>query len=138
MGLFDLFKRPKTEQEQYYEEYDRHQAQNVTFTAPPVNSYQQTADTGSFSMEGFRITVEDVFSITGRGTVITGRIASGTIHVGDTVTLHRVDGSYRPVVVVGIEMFRKSLNSASIGDNVGLLIRGVTKADIGRGDVLMR
>lgn len=139
MGLFDLFKRPKTEQEQYYEEYDRRQAQNATFSErPPVNSYQQMAAPISPSAEDFRITVEDVFAITGRGTVITGRIATGTIHVGDTVTLQRVNGSCQQVQITGIESFRKMLDSAGEGTNVGLLVQGLTKADIGKGDVLTK
>ena len=141
MGLFDLFKRPKTEQEQYYEEYDRRNAQNaqnVTFSeTSTVHTYQQPVSQNPFG-ENFRITVEDVFTITGRGTVITGRIASGIIREGETVTLQRVDGSQMQVVVGGIEMFRKILKSASAGDNVGLLIRNVTKADIGRGDILFK
>ena len=84
----------------------------------------------------FRITVQDVFSITGRGTVITGQIESGSITVGDTVTLRRKDGSSREVVVTGLEMFRKMLDTAKQGDNVGLLLRGIARNEVGRGDVL--
>lgn len=85
---------------------------------------------------GFRMTVEDVFAITGRGTVITGRVEAGTIKIGNSVRLTRVDGTARDVEVNGIETFRKKLDAASAGDNVGLLLRAITKADIARGDVL--
>lgn len=86
----------------------------------------------------FRIVVEDVFSITGKGSVITGRIQSGCVAIGDIVTLRRRDGSVREVAVCGIEMFRKMLNRAVKGDNVGLLLRGLTKDDVGKGDILER
>lgn len=84
----------------------------------------------------FRITVQDVFSITGRGTVITGQIESGSITVGDTVTLRRKDGSSREVEVTGLEMFRKMMDTAKQGDNVGLLLYGIARNEVGRGDVL--
>jgi elongation factor Tu len=82
---------------------------------------------------GFRLAVQDVFSITGRGTVVTGRVETGTVHVGDVL---RVNGAGREVTIDGIEMFRKRTNSASVGDNVGLLLRNVRREDIDSGDVL--
>jgi translation elongation factor EF-Tu-like GTPase len=85
---------------------------------------------------GFRMTVQDVFSITGRGTVVTGRIEAGTIATGSTVRLTRHDGATRDVEVSGIEVFRKKLDAASAGDNVGLLLRGIDKTDVAAGDVL--
>jgi elongation factor Tu len=85
---------------------------------------------------GFRFTVEDVFTIAGRGTVVTGRIESGTIKVGATVRQTRTDGSTREVVIDGLEMFRKIVDTASAGDNVGLLLRHVGRNDIAKGDVL--
>lgn len=130
MGLLDLFRRPKTEQEEYYEKYDRQDSAKAAADAAFIDNY--------YSSIGFSITVEDVFTITGRGTVIVGRIASGSVSVGDTVTLKRLNGSSRQVTVAGIEMFRKMLNTAKEGDNVGLLLRGLTKADIGPGDVLTK
>ncbi len=130
MGLFDLFRRPKTEQEEYYEKYDKQDSAKATADAAFIDNY--------YTSMGFSITVEDVFTITGRGTVIVGRIASGSVSVGDTVTLKRLNGSSRQVTVAGIEMFRKMLNTAKEGDNVGLLLRGLTKADIGPGDILVK
>jgi translation elongation factor EF-Tu-like GTPase len=78
------------------------------------------------------MTVEDVFSIRGRGLVATGRVEAGSVRVGDEVS---VNASLR-VPVDGIEMFRKTLDSASEGDNVGLLFKGLAKGDVNRGDVI--
>jgi elongation factor Tu len=85
----------------------------------------------------FIMPVEDVFSITGRGTVGTGRIERGVINVGDEVEMIGL-GVNRKVVVTGVEMFRKLLDRGEAGDNVGLLLRGVNKEDIERGMVLAK
>ena len=85
----------------------------------------------------FLMPVEDVFSITGRGTVATGRIETGVIHVGDEVELLGL-GEDRKSVVTGVEMFRKLLDEGQAGDNVGLLLRGVDKNEIKRGMVLCK
>jgi translation elongation factor EF-Tu-like GTPase len=84
----------------------------------------------------FRMPVDDVFSIQGRGTVVTGKVEAGSINNGDTVRLNRVDGTSREVVVDGVEMFRKVVDTATAGDNVGLLFRSLGRNDVGRGDVL--
>ncbi len=83
----------------------------------------------------FLMPVEDVFSITGRGTVATGRIERGVIHKGDTVAIVGM-GTDRKTVVTGVEMFRKLLDQGQAGDNAGLLLRGVGKTEISRGQVL--
>ncbi|HED10843.1 MAG TPA: elongation factor Tu [Caldithrix abyssi] len=83
----------------------------------------------------FLMPVEDVFSITGRGTVATGRIERGVVHVGDEVEMIGL-GTHRKVVITGVEMFRKLLDEGRAGDNVGCLMRGVNKEDIERGMVL--
>jgi len=83
----------------------------------------------------FLMAVEDVFSITGRGTVATGRVERGIVKVGDTVELVGL-GTTRSTTVTGLEMFQKSLDEAQAGDNVGILLRGVQKAEIERGMVL--
>src|SRR5687768_6417082 len=85
----------------------------------------------------FLMPVEDVFSITGRGTVATGRIDRGKIKVGEEVALIGF-GSDKKTVVTGVEMFRKLLDDGQAGDNVGLLLRGVEKKDIERGMVLAK
>ena len=83
----------------------------------------------------FLMPVEDVFSITGRGTVATGRIERGVIHKGDAVEIVGM-GEDRKTVVTGVEMFRKLLEQGQAGDNAGLLLRGVGKTEISRGQVL--
>ena len=87
---------------------------------------------------GFRLTVQDVFSIKGRGTVVTGTVESGSVRVGDTVRQTRADGTARDVTITGVEMFRTIVDAANAGDNVGLLLRDLGRADIGPGDVLTR
>jgi elongation factor Tu len=86
----------------------------------------------------FSMPVEDVFTITGRGTVATGRIERGTVKTGDTVELVGFDAKPRSVVVTGIEMFRKLLDEGVAGDNVGLLLRGIQRTEIERGQVLCK
>ena len=85
----------------------------------------------------FLMPVEDVFTITGRGTVATGRVERGQVKVGDTVELVGL-GESRTTVVTGVEMFHKSLDAAIAGDNAGLLLRGVNRTDIERGQVLCK
>ena len=70
--------------------------------------------------------------------MITGQVRSGRVAVGDRVTLKRLDGSVREVNIGGIEMFRRMLDKAEKGDNVGILLRGLEKSDVGRGDILER
>ena len=86
----------------------------------------------------FLMPVEDVFSITGRGTVATGRVERGVIKTGDTVEIVGLADSAREVVVTGVEMFRKLLDEAQAGDNIGALLRGVQREDIERGQVLAK
>jgi elongation factor Tu len=83
----------------------------------------------------FLLAVEDVFSITGRGTVATGRVERGTVKVGDNLEIVGIKDTQK-TVVTGIEMFRKLLDDARAGDNVGVLLRGIEKAQIERGQVL--
>jgi len=86
----------------------------------------------------FLMPVEDVFSITGRGTVVTGRVERGTLKVQDEVEIVGLTEEKRKVVVTGIEMFHKLLDTATAGDNAGLLLRGVQRTDIERGQVLAK
>ena len=86
----------------------------------------------------FLMPVEDVFSITGRGTVATGRVERGTLHVSDEVEIVGVHEDTRKVVVTGIEMFRKLLDEAQAGDNIGALLRGVQRNEIERGQCLVK
>ncbi len=86
----------------------------------------------------FLMPVEDVFSITGRGTVATGRVERGVLHVSDEVEIVGLADEARKVVVTGIEMFRKLLDEAEPGDNIGILLRGVQRNEIERGQVVAK
>ncbi len=86
----------------------------------------------------FLMPVEDVFSITGRGTVATGRVERGIVKVSDTVELVGLSEEKRTTVVTGVEMFRKLLDQAEAGDNIGVLLRGVQRTEIERGQVLSK
>ena len=86
----------------------------------------------------FLMPIEDIFSITGRGTVVTGRIETGTIHVNDPVELVGFGDAPRSTVVTGVEMFRKLLDQGEAGDNVGLLLRGIDKKEVKRGEVVAK
>ncbi len=86
----------------------------------------------------FLMPVEDVFSITGRGTVATGRVERGVLHVSDEVEIIGIHEETRKTVVTGVEMFRKLLDEAQAGDNIGALLRGVQRTEIERGQVLVK
>jgi elongation factor Tu len=86
----------------------------------------------------FLMPVEDVFTITGRGTVATGRVEKGMVKVGDEVEIIGLSDEKKKTVVTGIEMFRKILDFAEAGDNIGALLRGVQRAEIERGQVLAK
>ena len=86
----------------------------------------------------FLMPVEDVFSITGRGTVATGRVERGVIKIQDVVEIVGLNDATKSTVVTGVEMFRKLLDQAQAGDNVGVLLRGVQRAEIERGQVLAK
>ena len=86
----------------------------------------------------FLMPIEDVFSITGRGTVATGRVERGTLHMSDEVEIVGIKEETQKSVVTGIEMFRKLLDEAYAGDNVGVLLRGIQRTDIERGQILAK
>ena len=86
----------------------------------------------------FLMPIEDIFSITGRGTVATGRVERGALHVSDEVEIVGIQEETRKVVVTGIEMFRKLLDEAQAGDNIGALLRGVQRTEIQRGQCLVK
>ena len=101
-----------------------------------VDSYIQTPERKADLP--FLLPVEDVFSISGRGTVSTGRVERGTVKMADTVEIVGLTDEKRQTVITGIEMFHKLMDSAEAGDNVGLLLRGVQKNEIERGQVLCK
>jgi elongation factor Tu len=101
-----------------------------------VDSYIPTPERATD--KPFLMPIEDVFTITGRGTVATGRVEAGILHVGDEVEIVGLSEEKKKVVVTGIEMFRKLLDEAQAGDNIGALLRGVQRTDIERGQVLSK
>jgi len=84
----------------------------------------------------FLLAIEDIFSITGRGTVVTGRVERGKIKVGDPIEIVGMSKEIRKTVATGVEMFRKTLDEGQAGDNIGVLLRGVDKDEVERGQVL--
>jgi translation elongation factor EF-Tu-like GTPase len=86
----------------------------------------------------FVLPVEDVFSITGRGTVVTGRITTGTVSVGDQVLIMRAGQQIAMTRVTGVEAFRKVLTTAGAGENVGLLLEGISREQVLAGDLISR
>ena len=101
-----------------------------------VYSYNPTPERATD--KPFLMPVEDVFTITGRGTVATGRVERGVLHVSDEVEIVGLMEEKRKVVVTGIEMFRKLLDEAQAGDNIGALLRGIQRSEIERGQVLAK
>lgn len=126
--MFGLFKKPKTEIEKYYENrnksYDNYKKE--------ITQDYDTSYVGDFSL-----IVEDVFTITGRGTVVVGKV-NGTLQVGDNVTILDNGRIIKETRITGIEMFRKQVQVARTGDNVGILLRGVNRNEIHKGYVLSK
>jgi elongation factor Tu len=117
-------------------EGDEEQQQNILDLMQAVDDYIPTPDRDKD--KPFMMPVEDVFSITGRGTVATGRVERGQLNVGDEVEIIGLAEKPSKTTVTGVEMFRKLLDYAEAGDNIGALLRGVSRDDINRGQVLAK
>ena len=117
-------------------EGDEEQEKNILKLMDAVDEYIPTPDRPTD--KPFLMPVEDVFTITGRGTVATGRVERGTVKVGDTVEIVGLADKPKDTVVTGVEMFRKILDMAEAGDNIGALLRGVDRKEIERGQVLAK
>ena len=98
----------------------------------PVNKDESFIKAGTVK---FELEVEDVFSIVGRGTIVTGRVTSGSVSVGDEVLIFN---NGIKTQVTGIEMFRKQCDTATEGDNVGILLRGISRDDVERGFLIIK
>ena len=122
--MFGFLKKKKSQEELYLEELEqRRQAET-----------SQTVSQGA----GFEMTVDDVFAISGRGTVVTGKVGHGQLRKGDRVLIRSLNGTVYTAQVGGIEAFRKTLEVAKAGDTVGLLLNGIRKDQIQRGDVIRK
>lgn len=128
MGLFDFLKRKQMEIVSTDEQLEA-DAERQAVAAQNAQAKESTLS-GDFMME-----VEDVFTITGRGTVVTGRVQSGRIAINESITIRETGAVTR---IVGIEQFRKTLDTAQAGDNVGLLLENVSRNDIVRGNHLVK
>ena len=117
-------------------EGDETEKQHILDLMKAVDEYIPTPDRPTD--KPFLMPVEDVFTITGRGTVATGRVERGTIKVGDAVEIVGLADEPKDTVVTGVEMFRKILDLAEAGDNIGALLRGVDRKEIERGQVLAK
>lgn len=104
------------------------------------NSNSNTTPTNTnYDKDGaFLMPIDDVFTITGKGTVVTGKISRGTIKINDEIEIIGLNHEVKTTVVTGIEMFRKQIDSAQIGDNVGLLLKDVSREDVERGQVVAK
>ena len=111
-------------------------AENILELMKTVDQYIPTPQRDT--EKPFLMPVEDVFSITGRGTVATGRVERGTVKVGEEVQIIGFNDEPRKTVVTGVEMFRKLLDQAQAGDNIGVLLRGIDKKEVERGQVLAK
>mgnify|MGYP004444463099 CR=1 FL=1 len=111
-------------------------ADNIIELMDAVDSYIPSPERDTD--KPFLMPVEDVFSITGRGTVATGRVERGTLHVSDQVELVGLSFETKTYVVTGVEMFHKLLDEAQAGDNIGALLRGIQRTEIERGQVLAK
>lgn len=121
--MFNFFKK-KTDTEMEIENYEN----------KPTAVHFSEIPSGDFSL-----TVEDVFSITGRGIVVVGKVSQGEIRVGDAVSIVGMGGSIKATTrIVGIEMFRKILDYAKTGDNVGLLLSEISKSNVSAGDRIVK
>jgi len=118
------------------EDPDSDWAENIMELMAAVDKYIPTPKRATD--KPFLMPIEDVFSITGRGTVATGRVDRGVVKVGDEVEIVGLTEAPRKTIVTGVEMFRKLLDQAEAGDNIGTLLRGVDKKEIERGQVLAK
>ena len=115
---------------------DAEECQCIYELMDAVDSYIPTPERAAD--KPFLMPVEDVFSITGRGTVATGRVERGEVKVSDTVEIVGLSDEKRTTVVTGVEMFRKLLDFAEAGDNIGVLLRGIQRNEVERGQVLAK
>lgn len=129
MGLFDFLKRKPMDINGSIDEQMRKEAE------AKIKTVRKQHNISSSSKGTFVMIIEDVFTITGRGTVVTGRVESGSVRLNDVV---RIEQTGKDVVVSGIEMFRKTADYAQEGDNVGILLKEISRNEVTRGTRLIK
>lgn len=141
MGLFDFFIKKKSDGP--ITSYGKDNLTDTGFDfnnkVDSFNLETNNNDNSSLEYTNFYFKIEDKFTITGKGTVVVGKVESGTIKNGEEVYLKNIKtGEILKTQITGIEMFRKLLDTASAGDNVGLLLRGIARNQIDSGDILYK
>lgn len=139
MGLFDLFKPQKSESASYMEK--RRSATTQSEINQVNNFFDEDAprETTTFNSDiDGRFLIDDVFVISGRGLVVTGKMESGTFRVGEQVKIQKSDGRKLTTTIVGIEQFRKVQSSIKTGDNAGVMLQGLSRKDVQSGDLIVR
>ena len=132
MGLFDFFKKKETDS--LGNPIDTDEISNEGWD----EAFTSTLQVDNLANVSFKMTIDDIFTITGRGTVVTGTVEIGSIKIGDKILVVRLNGEKIPSTVTGVEMFRKLLTTATVGDNIGLLLRGIEKGMLTKGDVIIK
>jgi translation elongation factor EF-1alpha len=130
MGLFDIFKKKE-------DALGNQIVSDMNMGAQSPNSYTFMGDVELIESASFKMTVEDVFTITGRGTVACGVIEFGEIHMRDDVKIQTHDKVIK-TVITGVVKYRKLKDIAQAGDNVGLLLRGIDRNEIQKGDIVYK
>ena len=140
MGLFDIFNNAKKEVEKRNNLYGNSGGciKRNNQSLLDEDRYFRNETFNPYFEEGFVMEIEDIFTITGRGTVVVGKIMAGDLRINDRVKIQRNGTIVMEVDVIGIEMFRKTLNYAKVGDSIGVLLKGVNKNDLKRGDKLIK
>lgn len=137
MGIFDVF-RKKENREGAITEYGKVE-QNLVKNEQSIVNESEKVNIEEITRAKFLMRIEDVFSITGRGTVVTGRIDLGSVSVGEFVNLlNSRTREKKSVMITGVEMFRKIVTTANAGDNVGLLLKDVKRNEIEKHDILYK
>ena len=140
MGLFEIFKSQKSESEAYME---KRRTANTQSEINQVERFfnedapQCVVERNNDDIDG-RFLIEDIFVISGRGLVVTGKMESGIFRVGELVKVRKADGRQLTTTIVGIEQFRKTCNSIKTGDNAGVMLQGLSRKDVQPGDYVVR
>lgn len=135
VGIFIYFKFLKTDNNQSINSNNQDIIKNSN--ANLTNSTNETTRNSNLD-EDFSMTIENVYTVTGSGTVVTGKVKSGTVYINDSVQIVNSDNQVKSATVTGIEMYREIHSSATAGDSAGLILNGIEKDEVKIGDVLTK